>query len=201
MCISKKLFRYEMFLGGQYQDIGVFMGLKETNLREGIQRYLLSPFDDELIVPDTNLYLCEEDNKKVLAFFTEKGEEKFKKYVDKLSLEVYEDEVFDVGRIIIDLKEEDIVYKDEYQLLVKVGYPSYMSDLTGVISYLSDDDNKITGLYKILEDENTDNIHKYILEEISDVEDFKEDIIIYPNYIGEDYHYILDVSKMIVKIV
>ena len=201
MCISKKLFRYEMFLGGQYQDIGVFMGLKETNLREGIQRYLLSPFDDELIVPDTNLYLCEEDNKKVLAFFTEKGEEKFKKYVDKLSLEVYEDEVFDVGRIIIDLKEEDIVYKDEYQLLVKVGYPSYMSDLTGVISYLSDDDNKITGLYKILEDENTDNIHKYILEEIADVEDFKEDIIIYPNYIGEDYHYILDVSKMIVKIV
>lgn len=199
MCISKKLFRYEMFFEGQYQDIGVFMGLKETNLREGIQRYLLSPFDDELIVPDTNLYLCEEKNKKVLAFFTEKGEEKFKKYVDKLSLEVYEDEVFDVGRIIIDLKEEDIVYKDEYQLLVKVDYPSYMSDLTGAIYYLSDDDNRATGTYKIVEDK--DSCNGYTLEEISEVEDFNEDIIIYPNYIGEDYHYILDTSKMIVKLI
>lgn len=198
---GKKLSRYEMFCERQYQDIGVFMGLKETNLREGIQRYLLSPFDDELIVPDTNLYLCEEKNKKILAFFTPKGEEKFKKDIDKMALEVYEDEVFDVGKIMMEINEKDIVYKDDYQLLVKVDYPSYMTDLIGAIYYLSDDNNRATGTYKIVEDKNSCNCYGYTLEEISEVEDFNEDIIIYPNYIGEDYHYILDTSKMIVKLI
>lgn len=185
------IIRYEMYCYGHAQSIGIFRGLDETNLGEGLKYKLTYPFDENLPMPPSDSYTCDETNKYIASFFTEKGEDIFKEHIYKLAKEVNEDEVFSVGKVLVKEKEENIVYKDKFQCLFKF---FDLSDITGLVSKMEE------GFYKILENNKTRRIYNYELKKILDVDDFNEDVIIYPNYLEEDIKYILDTSQMIIKL-
>lgn len=107
-------YRYGLFYDGEYQGVGIFFGIAELNLGEQKENELLAPFNDGLKMP------AFKDTRDDLAFlFTAKGHEKFHDALESL-LHAYEESFLFEARLDIfeGISENDIVYKDEYQIAV-----------------------------------------------------------------------------------
>ena len=111
--------RFELFIDGEKQDIGLLMGVSELDLYDDeMLDNLTSNFEKFLPIPSyykTNV----EEKKYVRAYFTEKGMDFFKEDIFRLVDAFEEQGLFDVREFLIEEDEANIVYKDEFQVLVK----------------------------------------------------------------------------------
>lgn len=117
-------YRYEFINKCKYPHTGIIGGLLEVfEGNEDLQMDLVSPFEDELEFPDPKKINAQTPSElsDARCFFTEKGNEKFKPYIDNII-----DEAYKVGGIAIcvSLDEESnpykIVYEDEYQVMLAI---------------------------------------------------------------------------------
>ena len=106
--------RYELYLDGEPQDVGFMVGLNELDLDYEIQDYIMEDFNANLPFPK----ISEKHQKQIpLAYFTEKGLERFQKSIQQL-LDVYETyNFFDVVKIEESLFDKTIIYEDQYQVV------------------------------------------------------------------------------------
>lgn len=111
------LYRYELVYEEQLQNIGFLVGLKDIGFpKEKIDK-LIKPFQDYLIIPHGDIY----ELKGVKFYFTEKGKEKFEKYINRIKEEL-ENVYWGIKEFIleIDLIDlEKIKYVDKYQIAIQ----------------------------------------------------------------------------------
>lgn len=110
------LYRYELYADGEYQDVGIFQGM-EGIFSDDRVKGLIFPFDRNLPKPPYHSF----DNFDTLAFFTEKGKHKFEKEIETI-VKAYERQTcFEVRTLIIEESQiqHDVLYQDEYQVIVK----------------------------------------------------------------------------------
>lgn len=114
-----KGYRYELSFFEEPQNIGIFQGLNsldfDLEIQEKISELIFKDFK-ELIVPE-KIYKEYKDN-TIYSYFTEEGNNFFEKQLLKLK-KFYKYNNFDVILIIEEISEENIVYKDNYQILKK----------------------------------------------------------------------------------
>ena len=118
------LYRYELSLDGEKQDVGFMVGISEIDgLEEGEMEELTNAFDKTLPFP-TFYRSCinKEKRNNTKAFFTKFGNSFFKNDINKLIGVFKERSCFDVDLILLDETKEqlNIVYMDEYQCLVEI---------------------------------------------------------------------------------
>lgn len=119
-----KLIRYSLFLDDTPQDIGIFHAL-DSWFSENKIRKLLTKFDEELIIPDYNSFNLIHGKEYTESFFTEKGYQEFKKDIVKIQQAVRNLGLgFSIKQTTITISEEypSILYKDEYQVIIKKIY-------------------------------------------------------------------------------
>ena len=106
--------RFELYLDGEPQEVGFIVGLNELDLDYEIQDFIMEDFNENLPFPE----ISEEQWKHTpLAYFTEKGLERFKKSIQQL-LDVYETyNFFDVVKLETSLSDKTIIYEDAYQVI------------------------------------------------------------------------------------
>ena len=106
--------RFELYLEGEPQEVGFIVGLNELDLDLDVQDFLLEDFNENLPIP----HISEEYWKQTpLAYFTQKGLERFQQSIQQL-LGVYQSyNFFDVVRLETSLADKTIVYEDEYQVI------------------------------------------------------------------------------------
>lgn len=102
--------RYELYVEDEPQDVGIFRGLDELGLSDDFVKGLMWQFDRNLKVP--------KPVRHTQSWFTQAGEEMFRQDIDKVIAVYEEDGFFEVRRIEKEYLE-DIVYEDEYQVLIK----------------------------------------------------------------------------------
>lgn len=107
-------YRYELYVGDEYQGIGFLQGLSELWLDEDYEESLLNMFI-KMKIP--SFYM---GNKlKTKAYFTERGKRVFQKAIQKVIDVFNENGMFEVREKIDDFKEDEILYEDEYQIIVE----------------------------------------------------------------------------------
>lgn len=106
--------RYELYLDGEPQEVGFIVGLNELDLDLDVQDFIMEDFNDNLPFPK----ISDEDWKNTpLAYFTEKGLERFKVSIQRL-LELYENyNFFEVVKLESTLSDKTIIYEDAYQVI------------------------------------------------------------------------------------
>lgn len=114
--MSEKYYRYELYIDGQYQGVGIFQGLSDLFLEQYEVEYLLCSFNKKLNIPKIDRL----DNS--CFFFTEYGEKEFKEEIKEIKdvFELYE--LFEVRKIVVEkdsFYDEDILYEDDYQVALK----------------------------------------------------------------------------------
>lgn len=112
------LIRYELYIGDEYQGVGICQGISELGFEKEVEDYLLEPFNQKLPIPaiGRGIQRC--------SFFTETGDRRFKQDINRL-IELYREYgLFDVKTVILTsntISKEDILYKDPYQVIVREG--------------------------------------------------------------------------------
>lgn len=109
------LYRYELYIDGEYQDVGIFQELDNTFSYERAKD-LAWPFDRKLQIPPYSSF----KEQHTVSFFTEKGKQEFEKDI-KAIIEAYEEEsCFEIKTLIINEDDicHDIIWSDEYQVIV-----------------------------------------------------------------------------------
>lgn len=111
------LIRYELYLDGQYQCVGMFQGLDVLGLSHEEETLLLEPFDQKMPVPhvdcmDTPCY-----------FFKESANILFQKDIARIRNLFDETGIFEIREIHLNennILPEDILYEDAYQVVIPV---------------------------------------------------------------------------------
>lgn len=122
-----QLTRFEMEYFGEVQNVGMFVILNELSMREDTRKRLLEKFDKEMNIPNVdslniNLNKSEE---YIASFFTPKGLEYFKEDILKIRKYIAsKNNGYKVVKELLNINDDDrdIVYKDEYQYLIKIKY-------------------------------------------------------------------------------
>lgn len=105
--------RYELYIDDESQDVGIFQGICELDLDDDTSDSYVKPFDDVLEIP-TQVFI----GQQTCSWFTEKGEQQFLEAINRI-VDLYEETgLFEARRLVCDTLD-DIVYQDEYQVLVK----------------------------------------------------------------------------------
>lgn len=115
-----KYYRYEMYYGDEYTQKGLLNGIYYTDLNYYDCDDVMTPFYQELISPEISPEM------KVINpmfFFTEKGVETFSDVIQKLDdmLKAVTDTLDNIRVVEVDagqVKEKDVVYRDEFQIAV-----------------------------------------------------------------------------------
>ena len=109
-------YRYESMFDGKYMGCGIMQGLDALDLELDEYEFLIRKFNKELPLPT-----CFDKNKemKTISYFTEKGNQFFKKDINLIKLAFMSKNFFGVREIVKDsLPKEKIVYKDDYQIVI-----------------------------------------------------------------------------------
>ena len=107
-------YRYDLYLDDEYQGVGFLQGLSELWLDMDIEDDLLGLFKD---LPIPNFYMGNKERTK--AYFTEKGKQKFKKEIETI-INVYNYYgPFTIKEHIDYFSPNEILYQDDYQIIVK----------------------------------------------------------------------------------
>ena len=109
------LYRYELEFQGELQDVGFLQGMCELDLDDETSDCLTSRFDTFLPLPPIPI-------RNTRSFFTEKGNEYFHKDIMNIVNEFHRQGAFNVVVGLLsetELNGEDIVYSDEFQIIVK----------------------------------------------------------------------------------
>jgi hypothetical protein len=107
-------YRYELYVDNEDQGVGFLHGLSELELDEDYEDSLLNLFND---LPIPMFYMG--NQKKTKAYFSKYGKETFKKAIQTI-IDIYEESGF--FRIVEEIKEinkNDILYEDEYQIIIE----------------------------------------------------------------------------------
>ena len=106
--------RYELYLDGEPQEVGFIVGLNELDLDLDVQDFVMEDFNENLPFPK----ISDDDwSHTPLAYFTEKGLERFRKSIQQL-LDIYENYgFFDVVKLESSLSDKTIIYEDAYQVI------------------------------------------------------------------------------------
>lgn len=115
-----KYYRYEIYYGDEYTQKGLINGIYYTDLNYYDCDDVMTPFYQELVSPEISPEM------KVINpmfFFTEKGVEKFSDVIQKLDdmLKAVTDTLDNIRIVEVDagqVKEKDVVYRDEFQIAV-----------------------------------------------------------------------------------
>lgn len=115
-----KYYRYEIYYGDEYTQKGLLNGIYYTGLNYYDCDDVMTPFYQELVSPERSPEM------KVINpmfFFTEKGVEKFSDVIQKLDdmLKAVTDTLDNIRVVEVDagqVKEKDVVYRDEFQIAV-----------------------------------------------------------------------------------
>ncbi len=107
--------RYELYVDDEPQDIGIFHGLSELGMEEGVIDDCMHPFDEMLKIP-VDVF----EKYQTKSYFTELGEKRFSDDIKKITVLYDSGGLFDVRRICAETLD-DIVYQDPYQAVVKIG--------------------------------------------------------------------------------
>lgn len=119
---AELLTRFELVYDGENQGVGIFYGLDDVGLHSTMKEALLRPFQEELVTPSEKAF---ETKKKALhtkSYFKPEGLKQFKEEL-KVLQETIEDYCFDVETVKIPLEDvptKDIVFQDQYQVVVAV---------------------------------------------------------------------------------
>ena len=106
--------RYELYLDGEPQEVGFIVGLNELDLDDDILDSTMEDFNENLPFPKIS---DEQWHHTPLAYFTEKGVERFKVSIQRL-LELYENyNFFEVVKLESTLSDKTIIYEDAYQVI------------------------------------------------------------------------------------
>ncbi len=109
------LYRYELYVDGEYQGVGILQGLDDMFSSDRAHG-LVWPFNRELKVPPYSQF----NGKLTASFFTEKGREKFKDSIAVVKTAYEEETCFEVRELTIE--QADIAYavlwEDEDQVIV-----------------------------------------------------------------------------------
>lgn len=189
MSNTMKLTRFELFVEGEAQDIGFLVGLDDTTMSKDLKDSLVYNLDKKMTIPDISLYK-KDDN--VVSFFKKEGLEVFKEDIDKLIEEIDYDGVFSVGRVEILVDSENLIYEDDYQVLLSIPRITSLSySVKGVNS----------GIYKF--EVSKDNLlfeqHHLTIMEC----DFDESraIKIYPDVFDDNFYYYVDFDNSLIKVI
>ena len=107
--------RYELYLDGEPQEVGFIVGLKDTGLSRDECLDLIHDFDTDLPYPSIDKEVWK---KRPLAYFTQYGVEYFQETIQRI-LDVYKEiGLFEVVKIESSLDGQEIVYEDDYQVVV-----------------------------------------------------------------------------------
>lgn len=117
-----KIFRYYYTATENYPEAGFLIRLDDlfrfipNKLDEHLK--LVAIFEDQLKAPDYELYWS---NTTAKSYFTLKGNRKFKKAINAIKKELDEKYHWDMLCICKDISTDDerIIYRDEYQLILK----------------------------------------------------------------------------------
>lgn len=114
------LTRFELSFEGENQGTGIFHGIGDIGLPEDIEQAIIKPFEEQLPIPNEIIFGEKGSLIKTKSYFKPEGLQKFEKELQTLK-EAIESCLFDVDKIEISLSNvslEDIVYQDEYQMLI-----------------------------------------------------------------------------------
>ena len=108
-------YRYELYIDDEPHDVGIFQGSCELSIDEDVD-YVITKHLEELPIPD---FYRNNPHTKTKAYFTKKGLDKFIGIIKFYKKEFEYQGLFNIKEIVKDFTKEDIVYEDEYQILVK----------------------------------------------------------------------------------
>lgn len=115
-----KLTRYEVFQKGTSLNVGFMRALDKMDVPFSDEKKLLSPFDFELPIPDSEVF----QNPKATSYFTEDGIEYFGEAIEKLVSYInnFDKGQFEVSKkeIDIEVEEDQILYGDSMQMIIEV---------------------------------------------------------------------------------
>lgn len=128
-----KYYRYEIYYGDEYTQKGLINGIYYTDLNYYDCDDVMTPFYQELVSPEISPEM------KVINpmfFFTEKGVEKFSDVIQKLDdmLKAVTDTLYNIRVVEVDagqVKEKDVVYRDEFQIAVTESAYEWIKEQTG----------------------------------------------------------------------
>lgn len=110
------LYRYELIIDTDLQGCGIFTELDNVSTEDEYQACMQD------IQELTDPYMQNIVSENTISFFTENGREKFKDTINKI-ISIYSNNgLFDVIETTINealLADNDIVYKDDNQILIK----------------------------------------------------------------------------------
>lgn len=107
---TRQYIRYELYVGDEPQNVGIFHGLYELDIHPGMLENTIERFDRLLIIP--------EGIEHTQSWFTETGEKEFQTDINRI-IALYESHGLFKVRRITKGHLDNIVYEDKYQVLVE----------------------------------------------------------------------------------
>lgn len=109
-------YRYELWICDEFQEVGFLQGLDDTGLPPWRADELVAAFG-ELPIPEDVF-----GQFRTQSWFTEEGRARFGPAIDAVCDAYEQDGLFDVELLECDeLPEDDIVYRDAWQVLLGIG--------------------------------------------------------------------------------
>ena len=126
--------RFDMLFDGKPQDVGFLVGLIDTGIDFELEEELTEPFHNRLPIPSYKPWEKQPSGYFSGAFFTKAGYERFEEHIDNILDAVKElDNGWEVRVIESDgFPEDDIFYRDEFQVIVKMATDATTKTLIGV---------------------------------------------------------------------
>lgn len=113
----QRYYRFYPVIDGEYQGVGLFLALGDSDIPVAKQEALLRRFDEHLPFPQ---FYEEHPDVRTEAYFTEAGMEFFKKDIEKLISQIEGHSIFEVEKkVLSDIDGVSIAYQDKYQILVR----------------------------------------------------------------------------------
>ena len=112
------LIRYELYLDGQYQCVGMFQGLDVLGLSHEEETLLLEPFNQKMPIPQVD-YM-----ETPCYFFKESAARLFHDDIARIRNLFEETGIFEIREIHLDennILPDDILYEDAYQVVIHEG--------------------------------------------------------------------------------
>ena len=106
-------YRYELWIGDEFQEIGFLQGLDDTGLVPFRTNELVEAFED-LTIPPKEVFAAG----RTRSWFTEEGQNRFESAIEAVIAAYEEDGLFDVERLEEEVLDGTVAYEDDYQVLV-----------------------------------------------------------------------------------
>ena len=119
---AELLTRFELVYDGENQGVGIFYGLDDVGLHSTMKEALLRPFHDELAMPSEKVVEAKKKRLRTKSYFKPEGLKQFSEEL-RLLQETIEDYCFDVETVKLPLEDvstKDIVFQDQYQVVIAV---------------------------------------------------------------------------------